>query len=421
MNKLTILILSLIFTFRLTLGQNKIKQFIKENTYEIKSINPLDTNFRDLNIIGKAIGSARIVMLGEQDHGDAPAFQAKARLIRYLHEKLGFNVIAFESDFYGLYQGWQKTLNKSSTIEAFMEQNIYQVWTRCEECSAVFNYIKSTNNKTNRLIVTGFDNQMSGEYSQQNFKKEINQFLLASNIPFVKQTEYTNEFIPFIDSILYLSRYQDDSKSERIFQKAITQIDTILNQLKNKDINSRFWITTIESLKSECFYILSLKEQNFIEALTTRDKQMAANLTWLLKDKYPQQKVIIWAANAHITKYALDSTYPQTMGYYFTQQPMFTNNTYVLGFTSYSGTTGRVYSNPYQIIRPQKESAEEWINQKRYAFAFVNFHEITNGKTEYDKLFLMRGQDHYQMKANWTKLFDGIFFIKVMYPCSIKK
>jgi erythromycin esterase-like protein len=43
-------------------------------------------------------------LLGEQNHGDAPALFAKTKLVKYLHEKHGFNILAFESDFYGLFK-----------------------------------------------------------------------------------------------------------------------------------------------------------------------------------------------------------------------------------------------------------------------------------------------------------------------------
>lgn len=82
--------------------QKDIKQFVVENRVDILSISPDSTDFSDLEAIGKAIGDSRIVMLGEQDHGDAPTFLAKTRLIKYLHEQKGFNVLAFESDFFAL-------------------------------------------------------------------------------------------------------------------------------------------------------------------------------------------------------------------------------------------------------------------------------------------------------------------------------
>ena len=69
--------------------QKDIKSFVTENRVDIRTISPDSTNFSEFEAIGKAIGDSRVVMLGEQDHGDAPTFLAKTKLIKYLHEKWG--------------------------------------------------------------------------------------------------------------------------------------------------------------------------------------------------------------------------------------------------------------------------------------------------------------------------------------------
>src|SRR3546814_12165141 len=68
-------------------GEPSLRRYVKGHAVPIATIHPETTDFSDLEPIGKAIGDARIVMLGEQSHGDGATFLAKARLIRYLRER----------------------------------------------------------------------------------------------------------------------------------------------------------------------------------------------------------------------------------------------------------------------------------------------------------------------------------------------
>ena len=108
----------------------QIKAFCIDNIQTINTIDPADTNYNDLEIIGTAIGRSKIVMLGEQDHGDAPTFLAKTRIIKYLHEKQDFDVLVFESDFWGLNELWDNSSHNNFTIDLF-RKNTYSVWSAC--------------------------------------------------------------------------------------------------------------------------------------------------------------------------------------------------------------------------------------------------------------------------------------------------
>ena len=106
-------------------AQKIIKEYVSAKTVAINTIEPDSTNYADLQPIGDAIGNDRLVLLGEQDHGDAPTFLAKTRLIKYLHEKKGFNVLAFESDFFGLNDGWDKLRKEKPGIDTFILKNVF--------------------------------------------------------------------------------------------------------------------------------------------------------------------------------------------------------------------------------------------------------------------------------------------------------
>src|SRR5262249_6050536 len=78
--------------------------WLETHAHELDSIDFDDDDFEDLEAFGKAVGNARIVMLGEQTHRDGTTRLAKARLVRYLHEEMDFDVLAFEGGLYDMYK-----------------------------------------------------------------------------------------------------------------------------------------------------------------------------------------------------------------------------------------------------------------------------------------------------------------------------
>lgn len=396
-------------------AQDAIKKYVLLNASAITSIEPENIDYADLDIIGNAIGDARIVMLGEQDHGDAPTFLAKTRLIKYLHEKKGFNVLAFESDFFGLNPGYDQLVKNKTNVDLFLRNNIFPVWTYCNTCqNLLYNYIPSTYATENPLFISGFDNQMVLDYSAKHLVSYIDSLLKAMDISLTKQDNYATLLLPLIDSVNYWSVSDTGNYSKRA-----TFLSIIKQQVAGKLSENSFEMQVINNLVTE--NAASRLFRNDARASgNIRDQQMASNIKWLAEVKFPKQKIIVWAANAHVAKYADTSRKDRSMiamGSYLIRDPIYFGNAYVIGFTSHEGEAGRLGFKTYAVRKSKPNGFENRIN-KSYKYAFVdfkNYHKIFNGKPE---SFYMKGLAHNTaFEKDWSTVFDGIFFIREMYPC----
>ena len=61
------------------------------------------------------------------------------------------------------------------------------------------------------------------------------------------------------------------------------------------------------------------------------------------------------------------------------------------------------------------------MNEKKHDFAFVDFNVFKKDHSHISEAFFMGGVRHLQQQADWTKAFDGVFYIRNMYPCTLKK
>ncbi|MFN0254223.1 erythromycin esterase family protein [Pedobacter ureilyticus] len=399
-------------------AQKTIKKYVRENIVSIKNISPDSLDFSDLEAIGNAIGDSRIVMLGEQDHGDAPTFLAKTRLIKYLHERKGFDVLAFESDFYALTDGWDAVEKKKDKIEPFLRKNIFSIWTNCMQCDDLFyNYISKTYETKSSLAITGFDSQSHGDYSKEKLKKFVDSILSKWQVPLVKSKEY-NTFLNFLDS----SRITKDTLKYNVF---INQINAIIDNVPEEFSNSYGLLllrSVCEDFKSGLAFLR--KEKNYMEI---RDKQMAENLKWLAYQKYRDKKIIVWAHSAHILKNpdlikkSVASEGWANMGHFFTKDSLAKKETYLLGFTSKNGMAGRITNpNKYRASPAVKNGFENWV-PANVNYAFVDFGIFKKLHPAVKEYFPMKGKWHGSSEAIWTEVFDGIFYIRDMYPCDKSK
>ena len=410
------LLLLCILAFQTFTHAQDVKKYVQQTAVTINSNSPDSVNFADLETIGNAVGDARIVFIGEQDHGDAPTFLAKTRLIKYLHEKKGFNIVAFESDFFALNYGWDRLSKNTAMVDSFLQKNIFPLWTICDACQQLFyDYIPKTQTSPTPIQMAGIDNQMVLYYASKNLSKILDSVLRSYKLPVTKEANYSTEIVPLIDS---LKRYQLNDTSQ--YSKQLNYLLAIKSQLGTFLTADNFWMMVVDNLIAENDEYRHIKK--FIESSNARDEQMAKNLLWLSKVKYPGEKIIVWAHNTHISKYAghygqrfIDQN--RYMGSVFDAIKDSTVKTYTIGFTSYSGTAGRLGAKIKKVKSPKSNGFENWMAESAN-FAFVDFKKFVRENPGATSRFFMKGQHHIgSLKAPWYKIYDGIFFIREMYPC----
>lgn len=399
-------------------GQQVPEQYVKSNIKQISSIDPNASETQEFQLLEKAIGNARVVMLGEQDHGDANTFLAKRRIIQYLHEKMGFNVLAFESDYFSLNQGWDRQPRDSAKIVSFLRGNIFALWPYCVAAAPLFNtYIPQSQRSARPLEITGFDNQMVLAFSAASMKRLLDSVFKKWELPVTKEANYS-QYLASLDSLrLSYGNLKVPASNYKRWQERFQRMrDELGKVLPAQD----YWVTVLDNLLSE---IVSFQlDENSQLAKRSRDHQMAANLLWLTQHKYANEKIIVWAANYHVARYS-DSISPKrhlyTMGHVFSQ---FADapKAYILGFNSYSGRAGRLGGKSYNIPAPRKNSFENWIPAD-WAFAFIDFSSFPDRHNEKGVKFFMKGLGHMSFETNWQHYYDGVFFIREMTSCLQKK
>jgi erythromycin esterase len=432
-------------------AQPRTKKYVQQHLAPIASIQPDYADNSDLTAFGQAIGNARVVMLGEQDHGDGATFLAKTRLVKYLHEQKGFNVLAFEGDFFGLNKGWEQVAATPDKQAAFLHTNIDYYWSACQQCdNLLYTYVPQTTRGAHPLRITGFDNELYTDYSRKLLPSYLHTYFIKNNLPFLKTRTYQQFFRPFIDTLLVSSNFmtgkldldnpvkvlaiKDKRGKLRRFEACLDTLAAQLPAGTPADAFDRQLLRNLRALAQES----AVYTDDHNATINVRDAQMAANLDWLVNTKFKDEKIIVWAASFHVAKgkgsdylvqgrFSVEQQAQQrsyndaehTMGRVFTETAQNRQQTYILGFISGGGASQRtVAATATPLAPPLKNSLESWLPSS-LAYAFLDFQPLraqqVAQKPEY---FAMQGLYHQPRYADWTQFFDGVFYLQTMAPCT---
>jgi len=409
--------------------------WVKNYAIPITNSDIYNDDFSDLLPLVDKIGNARVVMLGEQSHGDGTVFLLKGRLIRFLHEKMGFDILAWESGMFGCREV-NRALATDCSLEEAYSQGIFGIWGRSAQVRPVLEYARKTLTTTHPLQMAGFDCQISGRSEWTTLSEKLIDFFDRADPSLLSEEQRKN--IKNIPQDQAFIKSPEEERAARLdFYKSLSRIfNSVMPRLpryySQREIG--FWKRVIDNLPDffNVYDILARaqaeKRRPTAGEITLRDISMGENLAWLANEYYAGRKIIVWAATSHCLRdpqainFNMDgktSIYKDyiTMGQ--TAYAHLGNDIYTIAFTTFSGKIGFANRDvPLTEIAPAPEgSLPALLHQDGRKMLFLDFRTdaATPGhwlQQEYSD----RPLGHSIMKTAWASQYDAVIFTDVLEP-----
>lgn len=345
--------------------------WVKSNAHPIRSLGAGD--FSDLRFFAPLLANKRIVQLGESGHGVAEFSMAKVRLIKYLHEELGYDVMAFESSTYECERA-QRNVVSLSPIQ-LLRSCIFDVW-HTSEALQLFEYIKQTQNTNHPLILAGFDEQTSSP--TVNVRPGVFRSLVAMlDSSYAKRVYETDS--AFLANPVAAYATANQARLVAFYDSLATFLRTNRRRIEaaHRD-DPNVALVARQAAVSMTFFVRQLAAGPNSSGMEIRDLGMANNLDFLLNELHPGKKVIVWAHNSHIqhrekARNAADTTTrsPRTMGTWVAERHR--RELYTIGLFMYRGSAALNNRRPYPIAQSRSGSLESILHRAPWRYSFVDF------------------------------------------------
>ncbi|HEU4562145.1 MAG TPA: erythromycin esterase family protein [Longimicrobium sp.] len=396
--------------------------WVREHARPVRSLGAADMS--DLRFLAPLLGGKRIVQVGESSHGVAEFNRAKVRLIRYLHEELGYDVIAFESGLFECDRAGQEAA--FAEPEQVMRDCTLPVW-HTHEVLPLFEYIRETQRTPRPLVLTGFDVQRTSERTVER------PAFLARVVAAAGDTAYARVVRETDSAVVHGGR----GIARRNRRELVAFYDSLAAWLRPREavLSSAFPddpaapVLARQLALSTALNVRQLAipaDATDQERIEIRDRGMANNLEFVLNELHPGKKVIVWAHNEHVRHRgygdsvppgaALPDRRPRTMGSWVAERHR--AELYTIGMFMYRGSTATNSGLPRAVTRATPGSLESILHGAPWRYAFVDLSRAQPGP---GAEWMVR-----RIAGKWwgttpepivpRRDYDGILFIDTTWP-----
>lgn len=420
--------------------------WLKENAVAIRSIDPEDEDFSDLEPLKQLIGDARIVGLGEQTHGDGATFHAKTRLIKFLHQEMGFDVLVWESGMYDC-RLVDRALRFNQSLNTAWREGIFGVWGMSEQVQPLFEYVDVTRKTDRPLEIAGMDAQITGTNTVDVLGRHLEGLLQRAGT-----TEALAKSFADVNSILEKMKARPPVISRKDWETMSDAAGTICDELDKADgsfasaaqprersllgrslrnfvaaVEMAHWMGRVQAEPAEA-------RQHQRKVAMTREPAMSQTLLWLGSDYFADRKLIVWAASSHLTynprtvelrsrdgSFEFDNAPWTPMGHAVHQA--LGADFYVIDFIAYSGEIGSVAGWSRELDPAEDGSLDAICHETGEPYLFVDLRtlpEKQGGQWLRDRM-IARPRGYAPMRADWSNVCDAFVFTDRMYPSTANR
>lgn len=379
---------------------------VNRHKQDVKSILMTDSNFSDLRFFDTTLKNNRILMLGEMLHNDGETFKAKARLIRYLHEHLDYDVVLYEA---GQYDMWMMNAQMDNLMDKSQEKTIggtglFDFWWQNQENQPLLTYYKKTKSTERPMILGGFDIQFSGRGLSNIRVKLLEDFLIKNGIdstkyPLLKRNSNKLEYLIYER---FANKHLDANQKKQF----LAELDGLSRMIRGRkpDAEQLIYSRYLSDMKNNFDKSWRYKSGS-MQSMHFRDSLMAENLIYQIDSVYAGKKIIVWCANIHSFSAPYNKEYVP-LGAYIKNR--YGNQAYSLDFTSYGryNKTGRV------VDRVGNMAIENTFHATKSPYFFLDLRRLPNNSI-FKKNFSSVINQGIDENRKWYEFIDGIFYIDI--------